>query len=213
MHDEVLLNSESEAVKHLIKNDSTIARVINLVGPIEYRPYDDSYSFLVANIIAQMLSNKAGDIITNRLVELCNGQITVKTINNLTNDQIRNTGISNAKVSYIRNLTQAVVSGELDFSALEEKNDSDIIQSLTRIKGIGPWTAKMYLIFVLDRKNVLPFEDGAFCAAYKWAYSTQDVSQKSIKKNTESWNPYCSIASRFLYRALDNGITKKEGLL
>ena len=213
MRDRVLLNSESDAVKHLLKNDSTIARVISLVGPIEYIPYDDSYSFLVANIIAQMLSNKAGDTITNRLVELCNGQITVRNINNLTDDQIRNTGISNAKVSYIRNLTRAVVSGEIDFCALAKKNDSDIIQRLTKIKGIGSWTAKMYLIFVLDRKNVLPFEDGAFCAAYKWAYSTQDVSPKSIKKNTESWNPYCSIASRFLYRALDSGMTKKGDML
>lgn len=89
-------------------------------------------------------------------------------------------------------------------------SDQEIIRELTSIKGIGIWTAKMYLIFVLDRPNVLPYEDGAFLQAYRWAYKTDNLSPDAIKKKCKKWSPYSSIAARYLYRALDTGLTKDE---
>ncbi|MCC8014242.1 MAG: hypothetical protein LIO87_03520 [Eubacterium sp.] len=79
-----------------------------------------------------------------------------------------------------------------------------------KILGIGKWTAKMYLIFVLDCPDVLPVEDAAFLQAYKWLYKTEDCSEKSVYKKCKKWKPYSSIAARYLYRALDMGYTKKE---
>lgn len=118
--------------------------------------------------------------------------------------------MSNAKVEYIRILTDAVKTGALVFSRLEHETDTNVVKKLTSLRGIGNWTAKMYLIFVLNRLNVLPYEDGAFLQAYRWLYKTDDVSPASIKKKCKKWSPYASVAARFMYRALDMGLTKQE---
>ena len=157
-----------------------------------------------------MLSNKAADVIHSRLVDLCNGDLTTETVSSLSDSEIRAIGISQSKTGYIRAITQAVKSGHLDFSALQEKSDAEIIKELTGIRGIGKWTAKMYLIFVLDRPDVLPYEDIAFQQSYKWLYKTEDVSRVAIENKCKKWKPYSSIASRYLYRALDEGLTKSE---
>ena len=87
--------------------------------------------------------------------------------------------------------------------------DEAALKELVSLHGIGIWTAKMYLIFVLDRQDILPFEDVAFLQSYKWLYKAEDVSKASIEKKCKKWKPYSSIAARFLYRALDMGFTKK----
>lgn len=89
-------------------------------------------------------------------------------------------------------------------------NDADVMKNLTSLKGIGNWTAKMYLIFVLDRPDILPTEDVAFLQAYEWLYKTKDRSKESVEKRCKKWKPYSSVAARYLYRALDNGLTKEE---
>lgn len=210
MRNIITLTPESEAIQHLCKKDKRLAKVISLVGSISYQPYADGYAFLVHEIIEQMLSVKAGAKIYARLEDLCNGKITVSTINSLTDAQIRNIGTSAAKVSYIRFLTQAIASGALDLALLPELDDKSIIKQLTAIKGIGNWTAKMYLIFVLDRQDILPIEDVAFLQAYEWLYKITDRSPASITNKCRKWKPYSSIAARYLYRALDSGLTKTE---
>lgn len=100
--------------------------------------------------------------------------------------------------------------GNLDFSKLPDMTDKAALKELVSLRGIGTWTAKMYLIFVLDRQDILPFEDVAFLQSYKWLYKTEDVSTATIEKKCKKWKPYSSIAARFLYRALDIGFTKEE---
>lgn len=104
----------------------------------------------------------------------------------------------------------AQVNSDLHTLLLPELDDESVIKQLTAIKGIGNWTAKMYLIFVLDRQDILPTEDVAFLQAYKWLYKTTDRSPASITNKCTKWKPYSSIAARYLYRALDSGLTKTE---
>ena len=88
--------------------------------------------------------------------------------------------------------------------------DDEVMRKLTSIRGIGNWSAKMYLIFALDRKDILPYEDTAFLQAYSWLYKTNDYSPEAVKKRCKKWKPYSSIAARYMYRALDMGLTKRE---
>lgn len=98
------------------------------------------------------------------------------------------------------------------FNKLVHLPDVEVIKKLTALRGLGPWSAKMYLIFVLNRLDVLPYEDGAFLQAYKWLYATEDVKPPSIIKRCETWKPYSSLAARYLYRALDSGLTRNTNL-
>lgn len=204
------LNREHPAVQYLCKKDKRLAKVVDMVGEITYQPHKDGYAFLVHEIIEQMLSIKAGAKIYARLQELCGGEITAQSVAALSDEEIKSIGTANSKVTYIRNVTTAFISGELDLNALSTMSDEDVFKKLTQLKGIGSWTAKMYLIFVLDRKDILPIEDVAFLQSYKWMYKTEDVSKMSVMKKCKKWKPYSSIAARYLYRALDMGLTKES---
>ena len=207
----ITLDMNHPAVQCLCKKDKRLAKVIEMVGPIQYTPHDeDSYSFLIHEIIEQMLSVKVDQKIYGRLDDLCGGDISQNTIHCLTDEQIRSTGTSNAKVGYIRNITDAIKDGTLDFERLKQLSDREVIASLTKIRGIGNWTAKMYLIFVLNRQDIFPYEDGAFLQSYRWLYKTEDCSPAAIKAKCKKWSPYSSVAARYMYRALDMGLTKEK---
>lgn len=209
MQDEIILNKEHPCVQYLCSKDKRFSKVVDMVGEITYKPHKDGYAFLVHEIIEQMLSIKAGAKIYSRLQELCGGEVTAEAVSRLSNEEIKSIGTANAKVSYIRNVTDAFISGELQLDSLSELSDRDVYRTLTGIKGIGSWTAKMYLIFVLDRQDILPIEDAAFLQSYKWMYKTDDVSKPTVEKKCKKWSPYSSIAARYLYRALDMGLTKE----
>ena len=212
MPDIIIFDMNSPEIQYLCKKDKRLAKVISLVGSVEYSPrkVEDGYSFLVHEIIEQMLSIKAGRKIYDRLKELCNNKISPDKISLLSIEDIRSTGTSAAKAKYIQNVTKAVLSGNLDFSELEQLSDAEVMKKLTSIQGIGNWTAKMYLLFVLNRPNVLPYEDGAFLQSYRWMYKTTECSPIAVMNKCKKWSPYSSIASRYLYRALDQGLTKEE---
>ena len=210
MQDIITLNMNTLSVQYLCRKDKRLAKVISMVGAITYAPHSDGYSFLVHEIIEQMLSVKAGQKIYDRLEALCDGEISPGRIALLSDDEIRSIGTSQSKVSYIRNITNAIIEGELNLDELAHMSDAEVIAMLTKIRGIGNWTAKMYLIFVLNRLDVLPTEDVAFLQGYRWAYKTDDCSRKSVEQKCKKWKPYSSIAARFLYRALDMGLTKSE---
>ena len=207
----ITLDMDTPSVQYLCKQDKRLAKIIEMVGPISYVTHEkEIYSFLVHEIIEQMLSVKAGQKIFNRLEVLCGGKVTPEQVSALSDTQLRSTGTSNAKVEYIRNITNAIADGTLDFKSINGLSDEEIIKSLTKIRGIGKWTAKMYLMFVLDRPDILPVEDGAFLQVYRWMYKTEDCREKTVYKKCNKWKPYSSTASRFCYRALDAGMTKDE---
>lgn len=207
----VILDMETPSVQYLCKKDKRLAKVISMVGPITYVPHNENpYSFLVHEIIEQMLSVKVGQKIYKRLEDLCDGDVTPEKVNVLSDDEIRGTGTSSSKVKCIRGVTEAVLCGDLDFDKMHLLSDEEVMLHLTKFHGIGKWTAKMFLMFVLDRPDVLPVEDGAFLQTYRWVYKTDDCSGDAVYKKCRKWKPYASIASRFFYKALDAGMTKGE---
>lgn len=208
----VILDSQHPAVQYLCKKDKRMAKVIKMVGPISYTPFreEEMYSFLVHEIIEQMLSIKAGRRIYGRLEDLCDGSVTPEKVSRLSDVELRGIGTSASKVTYIRSVTDAILRGNLDFKELRKMSDQEVIKQLTSVRGIGNWTSKMFLIFVLDRPDILPVEDGAFLQTYRWLYKTTDCSKKAVVKKCRKWKPYSSAAARFFYRALDMGLTKED---
>ena len=207
----ITLDMNSSPVQYLCNKDKRLAKVIRMVGPITYKThYENPYAFLVHEIIEQMLSVKAGAMIYSRLVDLCNGKIDPSVVNKIPDDQLKSIGTSINKVRCIRTLTDSIINNILSLGDLPALSDTEVIDELTKIKGIGMWTAKMYLLFVLNRDDVLPFEDVAFLQSYKWMYKTEDISRVSVEKKCRKWKPYTSIAARYLYKALDSGLTKNE---
>lgn len=211
MSEIIKLDQNSPSIKHLCSKCKRMEKIISMIGPITYNPHQgDEFDFMVHEIIEQMLSIKAGQKIYDRFKELCGGEITPTSVTSLSEEDIRSTGTSKAKAVYIKGLAESVQSGFLVLEELNTLSDDEVIKRLTALRGIGDWTAKMYLIFVLDRQDILPYEDGAFIQAYRWAYKTEDLSASSIKKKCKKWKPYSSIAARYLYRTLDAGLTKEE---
>ncbi len=206
----IILDENSEAIQYLSRKDKRLAKAFKMIGPITYVPYEDTYGFLIGEILGQMLANKVSKKMYERLNVLCNGQITPESISALTDEEIRSIGTSQQKISYIRNLTEAVRCRQIDLEQIKEKTDIQIMKELTALKGIGNWTAKMYLIFCLNRQDILPYEDFAFLQGFGWLYKTDDFSRQNVEKKCKKWKPYSSVAARYMYKALDLGFTKSE---
>jgi DNA-3-methyladenine glycosylase II len=199
---------DSPEIMHLRANDARLNKLISRYGELRYSLHNDSFAFLVETIIGQMLSSIAADAISERMHRLCDGNLSPMNVLGQKHNDLREIGLSNAKAQYIFALAEHILNRPTYFKSLEQLSDDEVINELTSLKGLGSWSAKMYLIFMLDRKDVLPYEDGAFLQAYKWLYSVNDISVSSIKKTCTCWSPWTSIASRYLYRALDSGYTK-----
>ena len=207
----ITLDINSPPVQYLCQKDKRLAKVVSMIGPITYSTHaNEPYAFLVHEIIEQMLSVKAGAKIYERLVSLCEGHVKPSAIMELSEEELKSTGTSINKVRCIRALTDAVTYGSLDFDQIQLLTDDEVIKELTSIKGIGQWTAKMFLIFVLNRNDVLPYEDVAFLQSFKWLYKTTDSDKTTVEKKCHKWKPYSSVAARYMYRALDTGLTKEE---
>ena len=210
MAEKQILNTQHPAVQCLCIKDKRLAKLVQMVGEIEYRTQPDCFARLVRSVINQMLSNKAAHVIGGRVADLCGGVITPENLLKLDREQLRAVGLSYTKADNILGIAKAATDGSLDFSAFPNMTDEEVLKELTRLRGIGTWSAKMYLIFTLDRKDILPYEDVAFLQTYAWLYKTDDLKPASIIKRCKKWKPYSSIAARYFYYALDMGLTKQE---
>ena len=197
---------DSPEIVYLKNNDHILSTIIDKIGDLEYELYEDPYRFLVFTIIGQMLSNEIGDKLYKRLENKCNGVITADYINHLDDNELLSIGISRRKANAIRSLTNLIIKNNNYFVGLENKTNEEIVNSICCIHGVGNWTAKMFLIFVLDRLDVLPYEDGAFISAYSRVYKFEDKTRdkRNIRKKCKIWGPYSSIAARYLYRYYDS---------
>ena len=205
-----ILNKQHPAVQYLCSKDKRLAKLIDMVGEIEYRTQPDCFARLVRSIINQMLSNKVAYVIGGRVASLCGGVITPENLLKLDREQLRGAGLSYSKADNILGIAKAATDGSLDFSHFPDMTDEEVMKELTHLRGIGTWSAKMFLIFTLNRMDVLPFEDVAFLQTYAWLYKTDDLRPSAIIKHCKKWKPYSSISARYFYYALDVGLTKQE---
>jgi DNA-3-methyladenine glycosylase II len=193
-----------KALIHLKNSDEVLASIITRVGPCRITYREPTFEALARSIVFQQLSTKAARTIYGRLEEAAGGKITPETVRNLSLDEMRRAGLSKQKVGYIRDLAEHALSGALDFERLQKMTDEEIIETLTDIKGIGVWTAHMFLIFALRRNNVLPVGDLGVRTAIQRAYKKRKLPlPKDIQKIARNWHPYCSIAAWYLWRSLE----------
>jgi DNA-3-methyladenine glycosylase II len=190
------------AVRHLKKSDPVLAAIIERVGPCRLTFREPTFETLVRSIAFQQLNGKAAKTIYDRLVAAAGGSLTPESILALKPEQMRAAGLSRQKLSYIRDLAERTRSGEIDFASLPGMPDDEVIEHLTRVKGIGVWSAQMFLMFALRRPNILPTADYGVRAAIKKNYRKRKLpDHKQIVKLARVWHPYCSVACWYLWRS------------
>ena len=193
--------------REILSKDPVMKELINKYGeltlPAENRNY---FVDLAANIVGQQLSGKAADAIWKRVTALIDGDITANKILAIPDEALRQAGVSGNKVKYIKNLAGAAAYKTLDLENIQKYDDEEIIRQLIAIKGIGRWTAEMFLIFSLAREDVFSHGDGGLNGAIHRLYGNgaTALSKSAIAAITDKWKPYRSIASLYLWESLDN---------
>ena len=197
------------AVKHLSRADPVMRGLIKAVGPCQLKPgaRGDNFTTLVRAIVGQQLSAKAAETIWQRLIALHpNGRkLDPGNILEASDAQLRSVGLSNAKTAYAKDLASKIASGELNLARMSRLDDDAIVDELTRVKGIGRWTAEMFMLFKLGRPDIWPIDDLGIRNAVKNQYgpSSHDGPTKAnMIEIAEPWRPWRSIASWYLWRSL-----------
>ncbi len=197
-----------QAVNHLASADPHLARVIEQAGPftLQLRPIEDVFQPLLRSIVYQQLSGKAAATIYGRVEALAGGgPIRPETILALTDESLRAAGLSRNKMAAARDLASKVLDGALpSLDEIRTMSNEEIIRHLTQVRGIGPWTVEMLLIFSLGRPDVLPVTDLGVRKGYMLAYGGDTLpSAASLLEAGERWRPYRSVASWYFWRAVD----------
>lgn len=195
------------AIKHLRTNDAKLAKVIATHPAPQFSPHTDYYYELVTSIIGQQLSVKAAASITKRFVALFDSFPTPEQILERDIEELRSVGLSRPKASYIRDLAAHIVDGSVRFDHLDQLSNQEIIDELTKVKGIGVWTVHMFLLFCMGRQDILPVGDLGVRNGIKLLYELDHLPlapevETIAKKN--HWHPYESIAAWYLWQSLDN---------
>jgi 3-methyladenine DNA glycosylase/8-oxoguanine DNA glycosylase len=197
------------SVRHLKRVDPVLARVIESVGPcrIQLRSGGTHFQALVRSIVFQQLSGKAAGTIHSRFAGLFStGEPESTALLILTDEQMRGAGLSRQKIAYLRDLAEKVVSGELPLESVHRMDDDELIDHLVQVKGIGRWTAQMFLMFRLGRRNVLPELDLGIQNAIRRAYRKRKrPGPNEVRKIGAKWSPHCTVACWYLWRSLENG--------
>ena len=192
------------AVAQLRNADPVLSRIIDHHGPCRLKLQRRYFYSLVEAILAQQLSIKAAATIFRRLRALLGGKIEPSRVLSLTDAQCRQVGISRQKTGYLRDLAQKWNDGQLNHRRFSQMSDEDVAAALTQVKGIGRWTAEMFLIFCLGRLDVLPVDDLGFRNALRRAYGWRsEPNPKKIQKLAEAWRPYRSIATWYFWESWD----------
>jgi DNA-3-methyladenine glycosylase II len=195
-----------KALKHLTAADPVLGAIIDRVGPYKIQYRDPNFHSLVRSIVYQQLSGKAALTIFNRLRAAAKADpLTPESILRLRPARMRALGLSKQKMTYIRGLAKMTRDRIVRFDEVHALEDAAIIEHFTQVKGVGVWTAQMFLIFALRRLDVFPTGDLAVRAAIKKAYDLPELpSVAEMEKIAAAWRPYCSVASWYLWRSLDN---------
>jgi DNA-3-methyladenine glycosylase II len=193
-----------KAVNHLKKSDPILRAIIERVGPCRMEFGAPEFSALAESIVYQQLNGTAAATIFSRFAALAGEPLTPERILKLSDEQLRSVGLSKQKSAYLKDLSAKAAAGVLDFARLPELSDDDVIEHLTQVKGIGVWTAHMFLMFSLRRPNVLPTGDYGVQVAIKKHYKKRKLPKpKDMEKIARAWEPYRSVACWYMWRSLD----------
>ena len=192
------------ATRHLKKSDPILAAIIERVGPCSMQFGEPTFHALAESILYQQLNGKAAATIFDRFTALARDPLTPQGILKLTDEQMRGVGLSRQKTAYLRDLSEKTKAGLLEFERMPEMSEDEVIQHLTQVKGIGVWTAHMFLMFTLQRPDILPTGDYGVQAAIKKLYKKRKWPKAAVmQKIAKPWAPYRSIACWYLWRSLD----------
>lgn len=209
-----------KALNHLKKSDPIMRAIIERVGPYRMTYREPTFHSLARAIVYQQLNGKAALTIFNRFTALAGDPLTPEGVSKLTPEQMRAVGLSKQKSSYLLDMAERAIRGELDFLRVPDMSDGEVIAHLTQVKGVGVWTAHMFLMFTLQRPNILPTGDfGVRMAMFKhYLDKSRAKSNGAAKKRKQKiklpspaqmekiakcWEPYRSVACWYLWRSLD----------
>jgi len=194
-----------KAIRHLQAADPVMGGIIQQVGPYRIEFRDPGFETLVKSIVYQQLSGRVAQVIFGRLATAVpGGLLTPENILALRPAKMRKLGLSKQKTAYIRDLARLTRAGTIDFAELPALPDAEVIERLTKVKGVGVWTAHMFLIFALRRTNVLPIGDLGIRAAIRKAYGFAELPKPDeIEVLGARWHPYCTVAAWYLWRSLE----------
>jgi DNA-3-methyladenine glycosylase II len=193
------------ARRHLRASDPVMRAMIDAVGPYTLRVDRDRFGLLVRSIISQQISTSAARAIRKRLMELLGPDgLTAANLARFSTDELRSVGLSSQKASYVADLEAKVNDGTVNFRQIGRLSDERVVDTLTQVRGIGQWTAQMFLIFSLGRPNVLPYDDLGVRTAIRDQYGLDDLPDKATAHAIAApWRPYASVASWYCWRSLD----------
>jgi DNA-3-methyladenine glycosylase II len=196
-----------KALAHLKSSDPVLAAIIERVGPYRITYREPGFGTLVRSIVFQQLNGRAATKIFDRLVQAAGGELTPETLLKMSDAEYRAAGISPQKLRYLRDLAERTASGEIDFARLPSLSDTEVVEHLTRVKGVGVWTAQMFLIFALRRTNIMPTNDLGVLMAIRRHYRKRKLPKpQHVLKLAKNWEPYCSVACWYLWRSVDGQI-------
>ncbi|MBU1070908.1 DNA-3-methyladenine glycosylase 2 family protein [Patescibacteria group bacterium] len=192
---------DNKAIGYLSK-DPVLKKLIKQHPPFNWPKTGDIFTDLIESVINQQLSLASAASIYNRFKKLFKGSITPKNTLKLTINQLKNVGLSAQKSSYIQNVATAIVSGSLNVDKLHKSTDQEVMDQLTSIKGIGPWSANMILMFTLNRPDIFPVGDLGIRTAMGKLYKLDRENLKVMIIIAKKWSPYRTLASRYLWQSL-----------
>jgi DNA-3-methyladenine glycosylase II len=200
----MLLGAMRKAVNHLKKSDPILAAIIERIGPCRMEFGSPEFHSLAEAIVYQQLNGKAAETIFKRFTAVAGEPLSPQGILKLSEQQMRSVGLSKQKSSYLKDMAERAARGDLDFTRLPDMTDDEVIQHLTQVKGVGVWTAHMFLMFTLRRPDVLPTGDFGIRMAMKKHYRKRQLPKpEQMEKIARSWAPYRSVACWYLWRSLD----------
>ncbi|MCB9448735.1 MAG: DNA-3-methyladenine glycosylase 2 family protein [Flavobacteriales bacterium] len=189
--------------KHLSGQDPVMARLITEIGPCALKKRDP-YRALLGSIVSQQLSTKAADTIWKRMMEVIGHDLSADNILKYSVEDFRSAGLSNAKASWVLDLSDRVIRGAVDLNAFDTLDDDAVKKELLNLKGIGSWTADMFLMFSLNRLDILPVGDVGIQRAIRVHYGLKSrPSERTMVRIARNWQPYRTVACWYLWQSLD----------
>jgi len=186
-----------------LRKDPILGKIIDNVGDYSLKRRNHHFAVLVESIISQQLATSAAEAIFRRFRKLYPKFPTAAQILSTRKSKLRTAGLSGMKIDYLKDLARNIKEGRLNMKLLSKMSDEEVIVHLTQVKGIGRWTAEMFLIFSLGRQDVLPVHDLGLRKGAQMAFSLADLPKpKELEKMGERWRPYRSIATWYLWKSL-----------